>query len=364
MNFVTLQVLSAEQRTLMFKNYEAELNECIDAIDNGNVEKAYSILYNNPYVREGISNNSENTVVRIFRLGYLGEAGKKIFDMMVQSVHETKRDRIFGGNKIEWENILEWAKRNAKREPSEIEKQSIQLQKSQREEREMDRWLIDSVLSEILTSEKPNFKNLYHIIPGVNIDNMDIETYYSLIFDFIRKRHIPAELIITCLIKNPGYLYYFLSGNEFEMYFREYFDALNENQRQGFFTKILESQYKTDDELLDIRYLARRLRNREVDSLLLEETSESDLQRLKKLSKLILDTEEEIKYRILEQEDTIFRRKVNQVKKKDEELDDEEYKIILEEAREEVQEFRNEIIVELEQVTREYSNAFQKFFER
>lgn len=362
MEFVRLENLPYEQAMTLVKDYGAKLDECINAIDFGVASVAYEILCQNPYVRMKIANQHKDLLRRLYSLGYMGYEGEKIFNIIIESIENEEDIPVVDSHPITWNDVLKIAEQNP-RVSHELENKK----KLEKEKLQMDTWLVKVVLSEILCSESPNFKNLYHMIKDIDADlvmGIDIETYYSMVFDFIRKRNIPAIVIVNELIKNTDYLYYFLSGKEYEMYFKEYIESLTPIEIDMIYDRIIKYPYKQPSDLVNIRYLVARIFKSEVDSLSDHVPDEQYLEGICNVARHLLEEEKELMYQLHERWDYLFSKRSKEFyEKHGREPEDEKEDLQIEkEVEVELKQFKEEIYRNQNKVVDDYHKLLKEFF--
>lgn len=345
-----------QTESFKFKSLETDYDNYCNAIRNGDIETAYLILIENSYVLDAVANNSENSRIKIFELGFLGDSAKKIFDLIINAVHETKISRIIGNVKIDWESVLEYAKNN--------ERISVQQKSVDQSELEFENWLIDTVITDILTAENPNKKNLFHMYPHIDLDyvnSMDVETYYEHVFNFIKTKNINIFKVFNVIIDNPGYLYYFLSGDEYEKYFKIFFENLSLNDRYEIYESILDLSFQNREHILEIKHVVKHLNihvnegndNSEEN----KENEETIFELFKEVEEKIDELESDKRFLIKEKSYQILKK----MKKTKKELNDEENDLFEASVNKKVYLEMSDRITETEKLQDLYRKSLSKF---
>lgn len=262
-----------------FQDFDKKFNSYTQAIKDGDVETAYAILTENKSVLEAVANNSENTVHHFFELGYLGPSAEKIYNLLVENVHETKKDRIFEKGVRSWSFFLEYAKLHPKSNVDE---------KKADPEIENRTWFLKTVLIDILRSENPNKVSLFSLYPDldgeIELDEFEVSEFYEAAMMYAREHDIAPIDIITPMVKYTDYLYYFLSGEEYEKLFKYFFDRLTDEDKNTLKVLINAKEVKSLDDLNNLAYLANCISDNPVEN---PGVSESLAEEIKSLAEAI-----------------------------------------------------------------------------
>jgi len=234
-----------------FANLEENFNKYSEYIDNGDVESAKKILLDNyPMIPKTVANNSETTRRHLFYLGSLGNKAKEIFDILVENIDETKKERILGIPQLTWEDVKDY------------KFHTLQYSVAPRisEKTENAKWFLDVVLNDMLTSDNPNTKYLKTMYPDEEFDlDMEVLEYYKQCIRYAVENNVDAVEMIKVMIKKFKFLYYFLCGEEYEILFKSFFDKLSESQRITLIELAMNIKGKSEEDILGIIYLLRKL---------------------------------------------------------------------------------------------------------
>ena len=93
-----------------------------------------------------------------------------------------------------------------------------------------------SILPDMLSSEKPNFK--YTKLMTNEDKTVSLEEYYFIAVNYGKKIGITPSQFIESMIIYPKYLYYFLDDSNYEHYFKDIFDNLPDDRKKEFISII------------------------------------------------------------------------------------------------------------------------------
>jgi hypothetical protein len=237
-----------------------------------------------------VANNSENTRKNLFELGYIGPEARKIFDIIVANVLPEKHSTILeyrtaeGFQAITWELVVEYAATHA---------QCKTVEKINDTDNENRDWFLNSALPDILKSENPNTKNLYYMDSELDADTVSTLEYYVEAMNYAKRIYVNHFNIIERMIQNPVFLYYFLTGDEYQMLFAYCFESLSEDEKHTLIEKILISVPASAEDFTNLLTLFRRIVNSQIP-----EIPEERVEELIYMSRLILSQTDVLKNRI------------------------------------------------------------------
>lgn len=185
---------------------------------NNNLDSLLQYIYD-PLFISTISNNSETiekSFIYLTAITMSLEMKEDIFRRIYASILPCKRWRILGGEFVTFEDFFDKYKNKKHVFVEKI------LSNKEREMQEI-KFILDTLLNDMLTSESLNYKNIRHYC---DCEEGDIETYYNTTIDLIIKyRHrISFEKLIKKMIKYEKYLYFFMDNEEYPKYFKRIFD--------------------------------------------------------------------------------------------------------------------------------------------
>lgn len=225
--------------------------------------------YFDPYFLLVLTNNAESSQPNINRLAVMSfneETRVKIFSAFYNAVGEMYKDRILGPGSFEdfYRNVksYEESMKITIYPPIKTEEQREQerLELEKEKVSQNYQFILGSILSDMLTSDSPNFRNMTYYY--LNTNYTSIEEYYDdvikLLFDI---RHtITIGNLIHIFATNTTYLYYFFDEEEFPKYFKSLLETFDGTNSIKMLKKYLKRIYSFDYDLYrGFYYLMMRL---------------------------------------------------------------------------------------------------------
>lgn len=177
------------------KNINYYLQKYDDDCESNNLESLLTYLFD-PFFMVTISNNSENSLYKfrfVTAVDMSDELKYDIFKSFYDSMHETKKVTILNNMSFEqfydeYRNIKH--KFRPKVEEKIVSNSRYVLSNYDKTNRDDAKYILNSILSDMLTSETPNFRNVKYYVEECE----DLITYYEITIKLLLRYHKYYEL--------------------------------------------------------------------------------------------------------------------------------------------------------------------------
>lgn len=171
-------------------------------------------------------NNSESSRLYFYAVSKIsGDGEYDLFSLMYEKISNDKKWRICDNKNLKDFysecRSSSWSALNFKVNQKKIEPAKV----------DDFEWFMNSVVSEMLNDETPNFRNIEYYNDGLQPESLD--EFYRIVKNYLLRNIQMLSLKKLCLImyKNYKFLYYFMGDPEYDDYFKEIFDHFSREER-------------------------------------------------------------------------------------------------------------------------------------